>query len=340
MSISGLGPHGERAAPPERIVLTERDITAARSAKFKVAVVLHTLASDWSRQQIAGIVGTLGDCSTIVVDVVDCGFEPEAQIAALERFAREKPDAVISLPVGNAAVAEAHRKLSQAGVRLILLDNVPTGLLPGSDYAALVSADNFGLGQIGAELLSPHVPEAGRVGILAYEVDFFAANEREIAFVQWMRKHRQDVRIETLRFESLQEAGNVTRSLVKNAPDIAGLFVVWDQPAMPAIAALRQSGVTIPVTTVDLGQEAATELARDGLIKGIGAQQPYLQGIATAQATILSLLGRGIPNWVALPGLKVTRSNVAESFQTVWRAPAPKSIVSGLSQRPDPPAGS
>lgn len=330
MSISGLGPHGERAAPPERIALTPEDIEQARRAKFKVAIVLHTLASDWSRQQIAGIVGTLGDCSTVVVEVVDCGFRNDAQIEALDRLATQKPDAVISIPVGNTAVADAHRHLAHSGVRLILLDNVPTGLLPGTDYAALVSADNFGLGQIGAELLSPYVGEDGRIGILAYGVDFFAANERELAFVKWMQKNRRDVVLETMRFDSFQDAGAAARGIVERSPDIAGLFVVWDQPAMAAVTALEGAGVDIPVTTVDLGREAATDLARDGLVKGIGAQQPYLQGIATAQATILSLLGRDTPNWIALPGLPVTRSNVVESFQTVWRAPAPKSIVDAL----------
>lgn len=327
MAISGLGPHGERAAPPDRIALTREDIAEAREAKFRVAVVLHTLASDWSRQQIAGIAGTLGDCSTVVVDVVDCGFQNENQIAALERLAHQKPDAIISIPVGNTAVADAHRHLARAGVRLILLDNVPTGLLPGTDYAALVSADNFGLGQIGAELLSPYVSESGKVGILAYGVDFFAANERELAFVKWMQKNRRDVALETLRFDSFQNAGIAARRMVEQSPDLAGLFVVWDQPAMAAVAALEAAGVSIPVTTVDLGRDAATNLARGGMIKGIGAQQPYLQGIAIAQATILSLLGRNTPNWIALPGLTVTQANVVESFQTVWRAPAPKEIV-------------
>ena len=327
MSISGLGPHGERAASPERIALTEEDVRDARAAKFRVSVVLHTLASDWSRQQVAGIVGTLGDCSTIVVDVIDCGFQSEAQISALERLTSERPDAVISLPVGNKAVAEAHRSLSLAGIKLILLDNVPTGLLPGTDYSALVSADNFGLGQIGAELLAPHVSKGGKIGILTYGVDFFAANEREIAFVKWVQKFRRDLVLETLRFETLDDVAEVTRSLAERTPDIAGLFAVWDQPAMAAVAALKRANVAIPVTAVDLGRNAAVDLAQDGLIKGIGAQQPYLQGIAVAQATILSLLGRNTPNWVALPGLPVTRSNVVESYQVVWRSPAPKGIV-------------
>lgn len=55
---------------------------------------------------------------------------------------------MISLPVANAKVADAHARVSAAGIKLVLLDNVPTGLLPGKDYVSLVSADNFGLGGV------------------------------------------------------------------------------------------------------------------------------------------------------------------------------------------------
>ena len=48
MTISGLGPHGERAAPPERVILLPDDRTAAKAAGWRVAVVLHTLESDWA----------------------------------------------------------------------------------------------------------------------------------------------------------------------------------------------------------------------------------------------------------------------------------------------------
>ena len=75
MGIIGLGPHGERAAPPERVVLLPNDITLARRKKFRVVIVMHTLESDWSKQLVQGIIGTLGDAGAIVVEVVDCGLE-------------------------------------------------------------------------------------------------------------------------------------------------------------------------------------------------------------------------------------------------------------------------
>ena len=131
--------------------------------------------------------------------MIDCAFTPEVQIEALGRLIEETPDAIISLPVANSKVAAAHARVSATGIKLILLDNAPTGLLPGKDYISLVSTDNFGLGKIAAEGLSPHLPDGAEVGVLGYDADFFATNEREIAFVKWMQIHRPDVSLRVLR---------------------------------------------------------------------------------------------------------------------------------------------
>ncbi|MBN9024501.1 MAG: substrate-binding domain-containing protein [Rhizobiales bacterium] len=334
MTISGLGPHGERASAPEQILLLPEDIVKARAGGFRVAIVLHTFASDWAKQQLSGMIGMIGmfgDCGVAVIDVVDCSFTPEVQIDALDRLIAEAPDAIVSLPVANAKVAAAHARVAAAGIKLVLLDNVPTGLLPGKDYTSLVSADNFGLGKIAAESLSPHVPEAGEVGVLGYEADFFATNEREIAFLKWMRINRPDVRLHVRRFPSLADAGRVTRALFDDHAAIAGLFVVWDTPSIAAAGTLTTMGRTVPMVTVDLGQDAAIGLAANNSLVAIAAQQPFRQGETAASVTVSALLGRLTPDWVALPGLAVTAENVVECFQTVWRRPAPREVLQMLS---------
>ena len=330
MTIAGLGPHGERASAPERVLLLPEDMVRARASGFRVAVVLHTLESDWAKQQLSGIIGMLGNCGVAVIEVIDCAFTPEVQIAALDRLIGEAPDAIISLPVANAKVAAAHARVSAAGIKLVLLDNAPTGLLPGKDYISLVSADNFGLGKIAAEGLSPHLPPGAEVGVLGYDADFFATNEREIAFVKWMQIHRPDVSLRVQRFSALSAVAATTRALAEAHPGLAGLFVVWDTPAMTAAGVLKTLSRKISMTTVDLGHAAAIGLAGSDPLVAIAAQQPFRQGETAASITVTALLGRSAPDWVALPGLAVTADNVVECFQTVWRAPAPHEVLRKL----------
>lgn len=327
MTISGLGPHGERAAPPERVSLLPDDRTAAKSAGWRVAVVLHTLQSDWAKQQLTGMVGIFGDCGAAVIDVVDCGFSPDLQVAELDRLIGQRPDAIISLPVANEQVAAAHARVSEAGIKLVLLDNAPTGLLPGKDYTALVSADNFGLGKIAAAGLSQHLAKGAEVGVLGFAADFFATNEREIAFTDWLQINRPDITPRVRHFARIEDAAASAEALLAAHPALAGLFVVWDTPAMAVAARQAELGASLPMATVDLGEEAAIALARGKTVCCIAAQQPLLQGIVAAQTVILCLLGRPVPAWIALPGICVTRENVVESFQTIWRQPAPREVL-------------
>jgi len=327
MPIAGLGPHGERAVPPSLLKLSEENTARAREARFTVAIVLHTTTSDWAKQQLAGLMATFGHCAAVVIEVVDCNFDTTTQIEALNRLVAERPDAIISIPIGNKAVAEAHRQVRKAGIKLILIDNAPTGLLLGQDYVTVISADNFGLGQLGAELLSPHVQQGETIGLLSYGVDFFATNQRDIAFRKWMEAKRPDLIVKQAKFPDVKSAAAVTEQFVESNPELKGMFIVWDEPAMQAVEALRQKSRSIPVTTIDLGNDVAIELAGGGLIKGIGAQQPYTLGTSLANATILSLLGRELPPWIALPGLAVTQKNVVESYQTIWHSPAPAKLI-------------
>ena len=327
MTISGLGPHGERAAPPERVSLLPDDRAAAKAAGWRIAVVLHTLESDWAKQQLAGMVGIFGDCGAAVIDVVDCAFSPDLQVAELDRLVALRPDAIISLPVANEQVASAHRRVSEAGIKLVLLDNAPTGLLPGTDYTALVSADNFGLGKMAAAGLSPHIPNGAEVGILGFSADFFATNEREIAFTKWLQMNRPDLTPRVRRFARIEDAADTADDLFSDHPGLAGLFVVWDTPALAAAARLIDRGRRLPMATVDLGEAAAIALARGDTLCCIAAQQPFQQGIAAAQTVVLCLLGRPVPAWIALPGIAVSRDNVVETFQTIWRQPAPREVL-------------
>lgn len=320
--VAGLGPHGERPATHDQIALSPEIMNRARASAFRVTVVLHTIASDWAQRQIAGIDAGLREAGAVVVDIVDCAYDADVQVAAIERLVRQKPDAVISIPVGSADVADAFRTISAAGIKLILLDNAPSGLLPDIDYVSVISSDNFGLGQIAAELLSPHVPPGGSVCVVAYKIDFFATAQREIAFTKWMRRQRPDVTLSQLKFETPAQAGAVLSPYLDRHPDLDGLFVVWDEPAIAALRVVEHRSKRPVMTTVDLGRQIAAALADGYVVKGVAAQRPFQQGSAAAAAAVAALAGNVVPPWIVVPGLAVTADNLVRANEVVGGAPA------------------
>ena len=158
--------------------------------------------SDWSH-----------DATTF--EIIDCRFSKDWQNQELLRLANAPIDAVISLPIGASGVLEGHRAVVNAGKKLVLLDNAPSGLRPGVDYLSVSSADNFGIGAIAAELTSPHLPNEGVVGILTYESGFFVTNEREIGFRKWMGAERPDATLVRGRSRPLRRRGQPTSGFLR-----------------------------------------------------------------------------------------------------------------------------
>lgn len=331
--VTGLGPHGELPGSADQLKLSEGQRAEAREKAFDVAVVLHTTTSDWSKQQIAGIEFALAEYGARVSAVIDCDFDAGQQVRALQQLVGTGPDAVISIPVDNLSTVAAHRQVAAAGIKLVLMDNAPAGMLAGKDYVSVVSADNFGNGQMAAAILADHVPKGGRVGIIRFGVEFFVTNEREIAFRKWMTDHRPDVVLRQAPFLKIEDVPNVVIDFMAVNRDVDALFVPWDEPALQAARALRSLGLERPMSTVDLGNEIAIEIAGGGLVKGVAAQQPFDLGRAEATAAIMALIGLEPPPWVALPALSVTPENLLESYEAVWHRPAPATIRRALEGR-------
>jgi ribose transport system substrate-binding protein len=329
--VVGLGPHGERPASLGTISLSAKTLATARERGFKVSIILHTTQSDWSKRQIDGIKSALSEACAEILEIVDCGYDPQAQVDALNRLAKSKPDAVISIPIGSRVVADAFRQISAAGIALVLLDNSPSGLIPESDYVSVVSCDNFGLGQIAAKLLAQSIPQGGKICVLTYDLDFFVTAQRDLAFCTWMRKERPDIHLSHLKFRSPDRVTGIVADYFESHPDLCGMFIVWDEPAIAAMPVIEARLPGLAVTTVDLSQAVADRLVKGGVLKGVAAQRPYEQGRTAAVVALLALTGNPVPPWIALPGIAVTADNVAEAYQHVGGAPASPELMLGKS---------
>jgi ribose transport system substrate-binding protein len=120
--------------------------------------------------------------------------------------------------------------------------------------------------------------------------------------------------------------------LTKHA-DLSGIWAVWDVPAEGVMAAARAAGrEDLAITTEDLGTNVAIALAKNSLIKGLGAQRPFDQGVTEANLAAYGLLGKQAPPYVALNALPVDRSNVLEAWQQVFHQPPPANIANSYKK--------
>jgi ribose transport system substrate-binding protein len=99
------------------------------------------------------------------------------------------------------------------------------------------------------------------------------------------------------------------------------------------MSAARAAGRTdLKIATEDLGKNVAVELARKGLVTGLGAQRPFDQGITEANLAAYGLLGKKAPIYVALPALPVTHANVLKAWQQVYHASAPGDVTQAFKK--------
>lgn len=325
--IVGQGPNGEKAASVDAVKLTDAEAAKVKAAKFKVGISMQTMNLDWSQLQVAGITDTLKKYGVEVIGTASAEYQVDKQIADIENTIQRHPDGIISIPVDGTATAATYKKVSQAGIKLVFMDNVPTGLKHPEQYAAMVSADSEGNGQIAAKVLASCVPKGGTVGLVNFGVDYFSTTERTKAVNDWLKANRPDIKIKQVAFTDPSKVGQIAGDFLTANPDVKGVFAVWDQPALDTLTSMRAQGINTPMTTVDLGLESAIEIAKGGPLKATGSQRPYDQGVAEAMAMMKALLGQTPPAWIGVQSLPVVQSNVLESYKTVFKKDPPPQLA-------------
>lgn len=330
--IASKGPHGETAVSAKTLKLTEEEVNKIKQGNYKAAIVMHYAGNDWSTAQIAGLKEAFKRMGIKVVAVTDANFKAEKQVSDIETVLAKDPDIIVSIPVDPVSTAEAYKKAAAAGVKLVFMDNVPEGLKAGQDYVSVVSADNYGNGVAAAEIMAKELNNKGKIGVIFHDADFFVTKQRTEAFEKTIKEKYPDIKIVARGgITSPSDGEKVASGMLTKHPDLDGIFVVWDVPAEGALAAARTAGRDdLVITTIDLGTNVALEIASGGIVKGLGAQLPYDQGIAEAILAGYALLGKKAPAYVAVPALKVTKENVLDAWKLVYHKEAPDAIQSAV----------
>jgi ribose transport system substrate-binding protein len=336
--VFSTGPHGESPTAASEVMLTEDELAQIKGMGATAAIVMHYSGDDWSAAQIAGLRDQFGKMGIEVIAETNAGFKPETQVSDIETVLARNPSIMVSIPVDPVATVSAYRQAADQGVKLVFMDNVPQGFTPGQDYVSVVSADNYGNGIVSAHLMAEALGGEGQIGIVFFSADFFVTQQRYDAFKSTIEENYPNIEI----FEEqgiaapdfAGQADQVASAMLTRNAELNGIWAVWDVPAEGVINAIRTAGREndVVVTTIDLGQNVAISLAQGGIVKGLGAQRPFDQGVTEAILAGYGLLGKEAPPFVALPALPVTRENVLEAWQTVYHQDPPQALQDAAAQ--------
>jgi ribose transport system substrate-binding protein len=329
--VLSTGPHGEEPTPGREVQLTDEELEQIKGMNATAAIVMHYGGNDWARAQIDGLSSQFEKMGIEVITTTDANFDPGKQVSDIETVLARKPDIIVSIPTDPVATADAYKAAAEQGVKLVFMDNVPEGLQQGEDYVSVVSADNYGNGVVSAHLMASELGGQGKVGVIYHNADFFVTQQRYEAFKKTIQSEYKDIEIVEEQGiggpDFAGQAEEAASAMMTEYADLNGIWAVWDVPAEGVVAAARTAGRSdLVVTTIDLGQPVAIEVASGGIVKGLGAQVPFDQGVTEAMLAGYGLLDKEAPPYVALPALPVTGNNVLEAWKTVYHQDPPQKV--------------
>ncbi len=323
--VINRGPFGEIAVSPEDILFTDAEQKQIRLGNFKVAISFHYTGTEWTRLHEAAIRDTLSRYGVQVIAVMDANFDPALQVTQLEAIRMQKPDAIIGVPADENVTAGKFKDLSKT-TKLVLIGNVPQGL-NADDYYSCVSVNERENGQNAGKILGEYLKGKGyaKVAMLNHGLPFHMTKQRDAAAEQVLVENYPNIEIVDQRsFYKIGNAYSACREVMDAHPEVTGLYVSWERPALEAIRALRDIGrADVSLVTVDLDRQIAEHMQIGEIVRGVSAQRPYEQGEAAALATIQALLGKREYKFVGVQPVVVLPKELARLWREILHIPAP-----------------
>jgi ribose transport system substrate-binding protein len=328
------GQRGETGVLGSSIQITDEQAAKIKAGNFTVGIAMGWLGDDWASEQLIGLKETFEKYGVKVVAETNADWDDARQISDLETIAVLKPSLVVSIPLNGQTTAAAFKKLSDAGSKVVFIDQAVDGMDPGKDYVSIVSSDNLALGMYIADELARAIGGKGEVAAMYFANDFYVTNLRYIGFVARLMAKYPEIKLVTAAGHDNPNKGQeVAQAVLARYPNLNGMYASWSIPAMGAEVAAKTAGLqpaSFKIACENFDQIVAADMAKNGFIAGISSQRPYDQGVAEAKVGLLALIGEQTPPYVVVPPLAVNRGNLPASYKTIYRKDLPEEMTAAL----------
>jgi ribose transport system substrate-binding protein len=322
-------PHGVRPSPASIFHFTPAEIAKLKRGHYTAGIAMHLMNAAWPTLQVQAITKTLQGFGIKVVAVTNPNFNPSTQVNQLQTLIARRPTAIFSIPVNPTTEATTYKQVTKAGIKLVLMDNVPPGMAPGKDYLTVISANNGGDARFATEQMAKQLGCHGTVGYLGLGIYFPVVTTRDNTALKILSRCSNVTVVKQTFTDETSQAFSEASSMLQAHSDITGMWAAWDTVAMQVVAAEKPLGKKMFIATSDLGPDSALAMAQ-GYISASGGQQPYAQGVAEADALAYNLLGKKVPPFIELPTVPITQQDLIPAYKIVMHASPPASVIAAL----------
>jgi ribose transport system substrate-binding protein len=228
----------------------------------------------------------------------------DEQKAMVEQVLKDRPDAVVFIPVDDVAMVESVKKLNAAKIPIVLASNP----LPGH-FVTFVGADDFEIGYRQARYLFEHLGGKGRIVVIE-GVPAAPTNRERLR--GYRRAYVEFPGIEVLgsgigNYQQ-PDAKRVMQTFLSEHPQIDAVLSANDGMALGALEALKEANRTAIVIGIN-GILPAVKLIERGEILASVDFNMFKIGCTATRAAVRHLRGEPLPDKIMLPAEIIDQTN-------------------------------
>jgi ribose transport system substrate-binding protein len=192
------------------------------------------------------------------------------------------------------------------------------------EYVSFIISDNFegahGTGQALAAALKEKGWQGGSVGLVTISQARKNGQARTAGFRKAMQEAgiTKEAGLQQMQAYTADETYKFVQDMLTANPDMKGLWIQTDQPAIGALRAIKAAHRegTLLLAAFD-GIPDFVDLLKSGQIVASGMQQPYLMGVRSAEAMVSHLKGGTPEKQILVPIVVATSKNIDEILPTI-----------------------
>ena len=274
------------------------------------AYVTKTLINEFWQDVAAGIKNEAAKYN-IQVDVQAPKDESSLveQLNLAQTMLSKKPDALLLSPQSDSnlvPVIQAARKLN---IPTVVIDDART-----EGASTYVGTDQVNIGASAAEFLHKLYPDGAKIAQVEGQAGSPNARKRIQGFTETVKKY------DNLKLVASQPGNwdrmtalNVTSNILRQYPDLGGIYANNDGMALGVFEAVKKAGKEKQVAVVGTdGIREAKRSVRAGEMRATVAEFPYDEGVLGVQIALRLLGCQAIPPWVVSPQAVITIDNVKD----------------------------
>jgi ribose transport system substrate-binding protein len=228
----------------------------------------------------------------------------DEQTAMIEQVLKDKPDAVIFIPVDDVAMIEPVKKLNEAKIPVVLVSNP----LPGS-FVSYVGADDYEIGYREARYLFEHLGGKGKIVVIEGTPAAPTNRERVRGYQRALSEFRGIEVLGTGNGNYQQpDARRVMEKFLWDYPQIDAVLSANDGMALGALEALKEAQRSAVVIGVNGILPAVKQIETGAILASVDFNM-FKIGCTATRAAVRYLKREPLPEKVMLPAEIIDKTN-------------------------------